>query len=152
MNTPARVALAALIGVVVGVCGSTLFSKFASARRQLPTSKELSPLESQQRFLAQFATERRDPLWADRATSEIKEWFERAAKRGVSARLERIECHTASCVASLTWDQSAEIKKEVTQLLQISGVSFSGCVSQLYVNNKDGPPYRGPLILSNCRQ
>lgn len=152
MNIPTRTVLAAVAGMAVGVCGSVVFSRLAARTQRVTTPKELSPFESQQRLLALFEKERRDPSWADNATSDIREWFERATKRNLSATLEGVECRMTTCVVKLRWNQPTEIKREVSQLLQIDGASFSGCTSQLYVDDKNGSPYQAPLILTNCRR
>jgi hypothetical protein len=71
MNIPTRTVLAAVAGMAVGVCGSVVFSRLAARTQRVTTPKELSPFESQQRLLALFEKERRDPSWADNATSDI---------------------------------------------------------------------------------
>ena len=150
-RTLLSVLIAGIVGTIVGLMGSALIARrVISHRAGAVPSPALTPEAVQQRYLAAFRTEKRNPGWADPATAAVRSWFATASTRGVLAQLVDVECRAHACVVDLQWKNRETAQGEYGRLLQLSSPAFSGCTTQLLLNPSAAVPYRASLIIAEC--
>jgi hypothetical protein len=154
------IVVGSLAGLIAGTAASLVSVRAVTASRRpvaeisepAPTAEPpISPLEQQQRHLAEFAKAAPDPKWSEPAVVAIRDYLKAIAKQGARAHLLQVECRSRTCLAELQWDNLEQARADSRKLAMIFAPAISGCTSEIYLPPSDASPYRSSLTLTGCQ-